>query len=421
MNIEKQIIGSLLLDPSRIDDMKLINAEMFNDPMLADIFNIYQNADGREINQVVIATNLRSSYWTEQRVVELLAELITEHDSGISDSFCEEKIFNAYKAKKINEIIDHSFINGENIDAFIEDITSAVDTFQKNDDNNVVSIAELTKLSDEYFTEKRKQQYKLGFDSLDKAIGGIDCGDVMIIAARPAVGKSALALQIIRGFGRQGVKVGYFNLEMSMKQVYERSIASASGIDMTRIRLATNFLNDEKELFDKGNSILSEENNVFVISGSQSIAKIRAYQKRNKFQVIVVDYLQLIVPAGNRGNRASEVGDISRGLKAIATDFQIPVIALSQLNRVSDKLKDKEPHMSELRESGDIEQDASIILMLWNSNDDEPTEKTIKIEKSRNGYTDRMVVYFDGKHMKFKKDSETDFEKATKEDELLWD
>ena len=136
-------------------------------------------------------------------------------------------------------------------------------------------------------------------------------------------------------------------------------------------------------------------------TGTQTINSIRAIQKKHEFQIIVVDYLQLIQSTGRRNNRANEVGDISRGLKAIATDFGIPVIALSQLNRASEMNKDKEPTMSELRESGDIEQDASVIIMLWNPNSEDMTEKGIKVEKSRNGYVEKQKLYFDGKHMTF--------------------
>ena len=422
MNVEKQIIGSLLMDSSRIDDLKLINAEMFSDVILGEIFSIYANADGKEVNHFTVINKLKSDFWTEDKLSQLLAEITFEYDGGTSNDYCEEQIFKAYKAKKLNELIEHTKIDSDNIDSLIDDLSSFIDSMNKKEsDENIYSLSELTELKNEYFTESKEKQLKLGFERLDKAIGGIDAGDVTIIAARPAVGKSAFALQTIRDFGRQGFKVGYFNLEMSLKQVYERSIASASGIDMTRIRLATTFLNDEKELFEKGNAILGEEKNVYVISGTQSLRKIRAYQKRFKFDVIVIDYLQLITPLQSRGsNRASEVGDISRGLKAIATDFGIPVIALSQLNRLSDKLKDKEPHMSELRESGDIEQDASVILMLWNSNEDDEAEKTIKVEKSRNGFNDRLSVYFDGKHMRFKTDSSTDFETVKDNSDLPW-
>ena len=133
--------------------------------------------------------------------------------------------------------------------------------------------------------------------------------------------------------------------------------------------------------------------------------------------------MQLIQSTSRRNNRVSEVGDISRGLKAIATDFNIPVIALSQLNRASEMNKDKEPTMSELRESGDIEQDASVILMIWNPNQEDLSEKRIKVEKSRNGYVERETLYFDGKHMTFTTiDFNEGFRESDEEDDVskMW-
>ena len=420
MSVERQIIGSLLLDPSRIYEIRDINSEMFVDPMLGDIFSLYEHADGKEINHLVIADKLKSDYWTQDKVFELLAEIVDEHDASVSDRYCEEQMIRRYSKKLFNDVMNRTILDENNIFDVVDEISSAIEPLRKNRDANIQSLSELTKLQSEYFNDNKGEQYKFGFEPLDKAVGGIDKGDVTIIAARPAVGKSAFALQVIRDYGRNGIKVGYFNLEMSYKQVYERSIASASGIDMTRIRLATTFLNDEKERFDKGNATLLDEKNVYVITGTQSIKSIRAIQKKYQFQIIVIDYLQLIIPATSRGNRVSEVGEISRGLKALATDFNIPVIALSQLNRVSANQKDKEPHMSELRESGDLEQDASVIIMLWQSNDDDDTERTIKVEKSRNGFNDRVVVYFDGKHMKFKTDTATDFETQDDKAEIPW-
>lgn len=422
MNAERQIIGSLLLDSSRMDELKYINSEMFMDTTLGDIYSLYEHADGKEVNQIVIINKLKSDFWTENKIMELLGNLITEHDASISDSFCEDEILKVYKAKKINEFLQHSLVNSNNVEGFIDEAKSLFDGLKVKDTSDVKSLSELTEMKTEYFVENDREQYKLGFPTLDKATGGIDRGDTVIIGARPAVGKSAFALQVIRHFGRNGLKVGYFNLEMSAKQVYERSVASASGIDMTRIRLATNFLNDEQERFEKGNDVLREEKNVFVISGSQSIKSIRACQKAHKFDVVVVDYLQLINVPSYRGNRASEVGEISRGLKAIATDFAIPVIALSQLNRASDKTTDKEPHLSELKESGDIEQDASTVIMMWKSSDEDSTERMIKVEKSRNGFNDHMKLYFDGRHMKFTEDGETDFDTITdkEKEDLPW-
>lgn len=422
MNAERQIIGSLLLEPTRIEEMHLINSEMFKDTLLGDIFSLYEHAEGKEINPLYIAQKLQSDFMTEKQLSELLVDIVTDHDSGVSDRYCLNLIFDEYRVRKFDEFLNHVRLNPQTIDDTFQEFKESIDSLQKPDDTPVgTKISELTKYKDEYFRENDKKHLNLGFAKIDRAIGGMDDGDVIIIAARPAVGKSALALQMIRKFGKDGYKVGYFNLEMAERQIYERSIAAVSGIDMTRIRLATNFLGDEYKRFEEGNKILESEKNVTTITGTQSINTIRATQNKAKFDCIVIDYLQLIQSSGKRANRASEVGDISRGLKAIATDFNIPVIALSQLNRASEMNKDKEPTMSELRESGDIEQDASVILMLWNPNPEDRTEKKIKVEKSRNGYIERDTIFFDGKHMTFSTvDVNEGFRDESTDESLPW-
>lgn len=422
MKAERQVIGSLLLDQSRIDGMHLINSEMFVDPVLGKIFSLYEHADGKEINQLVIVPKIVSDFLTEQQAVKLLADIVSEHDSGISDRCSIESIYDTYRTRKFNEFISRIRIDPRNIDDTINDFQSTLDGLKKVDEDvKPKSLSELAaEYKTQYFKEREKERFYIGFDKIDSAIGGLDGGDTIILAARPAVGKSALALQIMRKFGRDGFKVGYFNLEMGEKQIYERSIASASGIDMTRIRLANCFLNNERANFESGNRILEEEKNVFTITDSSTIRKIRQKVKEYGYQIIVIDYLQLIQPETKRPSRAVEVGEISRGLKAIAKEFNIPVIALSQLNRASEMNKDKEPMMSELRESGDIEQDASVILMMWNPNIDDSSEKMIKVEKSRNGFTDRMKLYFDGKHMTFSSIDVNDGFRDMRKDDLQW-
>lgn len=419
MNAERQIIGSLLIDSSRIEDIHLINSEMFSEPILGEMFALYK-AD-KNTNALTLIAKLKNSVFTENVLTQMIGDLVNEHDAGISDESCEELIFNQYRANKVNEILSKTLINPQNIDYAITDIQDLLNGFKKPPKKiKYKTLGELTQYKDDYFKDHKRTDLKVGFEKLDLAIGGFDNGDVSIIAARPAVGKSAFTLQITRNFGKHGYKVGYFNLEMGERQIYERGIASTSGIDMTRIRMATTFLNDEKDKFEKGNEILASENNVIVISGTQSIESIREIQKQEQFQVIVIDYLQLIKSTRLRNNRASEVGDISRGLKAIATDFNIHIIALSQLNRSSEMLKDKEPFMSELRESGDIEQDASVIMLMWNTNPDDFTEKKIKVEKSRNGYNDKIPLHFDGKHMTFSTiDTTVEFQDA--DDEISFD
>lgn len=418
MNAERQIIGSLLLDSTRIDEMHLITSEMFTDAVLSQIFSIYEHSEGKEVNQLIILQKITNDFFTRQDANKLLADLVSSHDPGISDRSCVKALYDEYRVRTFDNMLSHMRLTPQNIDSTLDDFKESIDRLKWQEEKpKGKTISELTQYKNEYFKERNKKHLDLGFAKIDKAIGGIDDGDVVIIAARPAVGKSALTLQIIRKFGNDGYKVGYFNLEMAEKQIYERAIASVSGIDMTRIRLANNFLGDEQKRFEEGNKILETETNVRTIPGSQTIDSIRQMQKECNFQVIVVDYLQLIQSTGKRPNRANEVGDISRGLKAIATEYNIPVIALSQLNRVSEMNKDKEPSMSELRESGDIEQDASVILMMWNPNPSDPSEKKLKVEKSRNGYIDRTTLYFDGKHMTF---STLDTRSEDETDDLPW-
>lgn len=414
MNAERQLIGSLLIDNSRYEDVSFLKAEMFNDFLLGDIFWIISESES-EVNPLMIASRLKNGITSETAIVDLVHELVNEHDGSISDTFVAGRIFSEYKARKLNEMMDHMEVNYQNVDSMLEEFTALADTFNRAErKTEVVTISELTKLKDTYFTPKNEKRIKVGIEEVDKAIGGFDNGDTTLLAARPAVGKSAFALQFARKFGRDGIKTGYFNLEMGQKQIYERSIASASGIDMNRIRLGTNFLNNEKADFERGNATLQKETNVYVIPGTQSLKDIRATQKKYGFEVIIIDYLQLI-KTEKRSSRSTEVGDISRGLKAIAQDFNIHVIALSQLNRVSEQNKDKEPSMSELRESGDLEQDASTIIMMWNCNRDDTSEKMIKVEKSRNGTNDRVKLYFDGKHMTF---SKNDYDNGFRDSDL---
>lgn len=413
MNVERQLIGSLLIDQSRYKDVEYISSEMFSESILGDIFSLYEHADNEEVNRhyIVSKIGLESFFG----LGNLLEELVKEHDARVSDTYCADVIFDNYRVREINKYLSHKVITAENVETISTELKDILTNLEKPDrESDIETLSDLTQLKDNYFTPKNEKRLKTGFKDIDKAISGFDNGDMTIIAARPGVGKSAFALQIIRKFGRDGIKTGYFNLEMAKKQIYERSVASASGIDLNRIRLGTNFLNNEKELFDEGNAQLEKERNVYIISGIQTINSIRKIQKKIGFDVIVIDYLQLIKSEGKRnGNRIAEVGDISRGIKGIASEFDIPIIALSQLNRASEQYRDKEPTMSELRESGDLEQDASTILMLWNSNPDDKSEKTLKVEKSRNGCLDRVKLYFDGKHMTF---SINDYEGAVNGD-----
>lgn len=181
------------------------------------------------------------------------------------------------------------------------------------------------------------------------------------------------------------------------KQVYERLLSRKSRIGLNRIRRARSFLGDEKDRFDKANQEL-KKSTLFIRSGAVTVSQIRNECRHLDLDCIVIDYIQLLRSDIHYQSRANEVGAISKAIKALAMELNIPIIALSQLNRVSEMRQDKVPTMGELREAGDIEQDASIILLMWNIVDD---KKGLKVEKNRQGILSTEVLRFDGDNMQF--------------------
>jgi replicative DNA helicase len=263
-------------------------------------------------------------------------------------------------------------------------------------------LSDLTGFKDQYFCDKSTNGVKFGIHGLDDMTGYLEGGDVIVIGARPSVGKSAFVIQVTNNMAKEGKKIAFYNLEMTEKQIYERYVSHISGIELTRLRRAIAYTDNEQELFDRANETIAKNySNLTVITGSKSISEIRAECINKDYDIIIIDYLQLIIPDSSyRGNRFAEVGKISRDLKNLATELKIPIVALSQLNRVSESTETKEPTMGELRESGNVEQDASIIILMWNLNE-ERTLKGIKVDKNRQGKTGKIELKFDGSRMKF--------------------
>jgi replicative DNA helicase len=402
LDIERNIIGSILLSPESIVKMK-ITADMFSDPTLGQIFADCKELEskGEEISPLRIATNIQSGVMSKAFASEYISEIVSGHDAAASDEYCCKELRKRFRANQVNKILDHIEINPDNVDSLIEELQRDFDGLKEVKGNDAVRFGDLITWKGDYFKDRGNKIFDTGLKKVDDTIGSLDAGDLILIAARPSVGKSAFSLQLARRYGRKGLKVGYFNLEMTAKQVYERAIATTSGIKMNRIRNATGFLNNEKELFDKGNEILSQERNLYLYNDNFTVGDIRAKQMVNKYDVIFVDYLQLVKPDKPRATRREEVGEISKGLKRIAMEYQIPVIALSQLNRASEMNKDKEPTMAELRDSGDLEQDASTVLMMWNSNPADRSEKMLKVEKGRQTGDTKIKLVFNGGLMAF--------------------
>jgi len=249
-----------------------------------------------------------------------------------------------------------------------------------------------------------------GFTELDEMTSGLQPTDLIIVAARPAMGKTAFALNIAEHACQATRKgVGVFSLEMSSMQLTLRLMSGNGGIDQSRLRSGR--LKDEDWGGLTSASVRLEPIPLFIddtpaLSPLEVRSRARRLARQCDLGLIVVDYLQLMHVPGNKENRASEVAVITGALKALAKELNIPVIALSQLNRGLEQRADKRPVMADLRESGSIEQDADIILFLYrddyyNKDSTDAGRAEVIIGKHRNGPTGTVRLAFDGKHTRF--------------------
>lgn len=247
-----------------------------------------------------------------------------------------------------------------------------------------------------------------GFNNLDKKINGLQRQNLVVIAGRPSMGKTALAINIANHVGETR-PVLVFSMEMSSMEIVTRSVAQHSKVPLDRL-LSGNINDEQWDSVGKGVSHISYSKIILDESPSMLMQQIRARARRVKQQqpdlaVIIVDYLQLM-SGDNKIHRAQQISDITRGLKSLAKELDIPVVALSQLNRDVDKRDDKHPRLSDLRESGSIEQDADVILFIYRDvvYDEKTKHKKVAeviVGKQRNGPTGTVLLYYFGEYTMF--------------------
>lgn len=410
---EQQVIGSLLMDTNCMSDIySSLTPDMFTSELLGRIYHEFQRGfDNRyTINIAVIEQKLRDEGYSSDIVLSELKECMSNTFTSAEVKSNANVVVSDYKARRLDKFLSAIKVTPNNFKSIITSLTQEIEQLQDKRHVKSKTLSEITvKYKDEYFKDKTVTPLYLGFPKLDDLLGGLEGGDMIVIGARPAVGKSAFVTQITSHLGKLGKRIGFYNLEMQDKQMYERFMVNESGLSLTRLKRATRFLGDEKERFDKANENLQKANNIIITStGSKTVNEIRAESRNMDYDIIVIDYLQLLsAETTYRGNRAAEVGEISRNIKNLAMELNIPIIALSQLNRVSEGKETKEPTMAELREAGNIEQDASVIILLWNLNPEDKSKKGCKIEKQRQGENGKVVLEFNGDLMRFEETNET--------------
>jgi replicative DNA helicase len=251
-----------------------------------------------------------------------------------------------------------------------------------------------------------------GFEKLDNLLSGLQKSDLVIIAGRPSLGKTSLALDIARNAAvSHKIPVGIFSLEMSTQQLIDRFIAAEAHVDLWKLR--TGHLSETSNDFQRINDALSRlaEAPIYIDdAASSNVLQMRAMARRLKSEcdlgLIIIDYLQLMQPRQSTDNMVQQITEISRSLKQLARELDIPVLALSQLSRAVEQRHPPIPRLSDLRESGSIEQDADVVMFIYREDktkrdSSRPNVAEILVEKHRNGPTGRVELYFNQEKTSF--------------------
>ncbi len=415
IEVEQSLLGCMLIDKESIISVSAwLLPEHFYDQrhqlIYATVLDLFNN--GLSVDLVTIVDKLKK----EKKLTNVggrtyLAELATtvatsanaeEYGEIIKESATRRGLISA--AREITEL---AFNETTPIDEVIDKSEKQVfDVAQVGMKANFVHIKDL--LKDAYERAERADNdeaylgVSTGFKDLDDLLGGYQKSDLIVLAARPSVGKTSLALDMMRHASlAQGKTVAFFSLEMSKTQIMDRLLGMQSGIPFWEIR--TGRLSDKK--FMKLADTMGElaDANIFIDDqAGQHINALRTKARRLAMEkgldIIFVDYLQLM-HGNNKESRTLEVGEISQGLKNIAKELDVPVVALSQLSRAIEQRQGRRPQLSDLRESGSIEQDADVVMFIdreetWNPDTENKGIAELVVAKHRNGPTGYIKLAF---------------------------
>ncbi len=426
---EKAVLGACIISPdSLVIATELLKPEDFYQPMNAELFKVISGmySAGNPVNMLTVCEELKAhSLYEPIGGMAVIAQMmssvhttaaISSHAEIVRDYALRRRMITA--GDKIARIAQKPEYDSSEIIAEAE--KEILKASQNMESSSPVSVGELSpsllsKIDDIRSSGGRKiTGYSSGFKDLDKILSGFQPGSLNIIAARPSMGKTALALNIAQFGGVEDSCVLLFSLEMSAEQLMHRMYSAESGVSLASIMEGRMTDEDYYSLTEAAENLSKRKiyiNDSSELSAMEFRTKCRRFKTRHpELALIVVDYLQLMHTERKRNdNRQQETADISRMLKAVAIELECPVIALSQLSREVERRTEKKPQLSDLRDSGAIEQDADTVILLYRedyydenklyNNPDSKAE--LRIAKNRNGRTGICALTFRREYTRF--------------------
>jgi replicative DNA helicase len=421
---EQAVLGAILLDTEAlVTVMERIDSDDFYRASHQRIFEAMAGLaeSGEPVDLVTLTARLQDQKLLEETggvsyLTQLANAVPTAANVDYYSQIVEEKSMLRRLIRTATQIVSNGYANSEDVGELLNEAEQRIlEISQRRQSSGFIAIRDVLmevfeRVEFLYNHKGGTTGIPSGFPDLDRMTSGFQRNDLIIVAARPSVGKTAFALNIAQNVGvRAKETVAIFSLEMSAAQLVQRIICAESNVDAGRMRTG-HLEGDDWEKLTMAIGTLSEANIYIDDSPSITVSEIRAKCRRLKKErglgMILIDYLQLIHGRGRGDNRQQEVSEISRTLKAIARELEVPVIALSQLSRGVEQRQDKRPLMSDLRESGSIEQDADIVAFLYrddyyNQESEKKNIIEIIIAKQRNGPVGTVELVFLKNYNKF--------------------
>lgn len=434
LDMERALLGALMLSQGAMYEVAdIVGIDSFYAGKHRTIFDamLTLHGKGEPIDVVTVSGKLKekkqlsdvggTSYLTELVNAAASPGSARHYAENVQTKFVRRSLIDA--AAKIGEL---GFQEDRAVEEILNDAQSAI--FQVSNAPSLRTFTTIKESLSEAWERLEKLQkddgslrgVSTGFPGLDNLLAGFQKSDLIILAARPSMGKTTLALDIVRQTAiKHGTAVGMFSLEMSSQQLVDRMLAAQAGVDSWRLRTGKIRKDHEYERLQEGIAQLSEAPIYIDDKPSSTVLTMRSVARRLKMEkslgLIVVDYLQLITPGTTRAQDSlvQQTTEISRSLKAMARELDVPVLALSQLSRAVEQRRGR-PRLSDLRDSGSIEQDADVVMFIHR--EDKMTDgmeknniAEILIEKHRNGPIGKVDLLFDEEKTTFRTIEKGDF------------
>ena len=426
LEMEKFVLSAMLLKEGEIipNITSILNSDDFYRPEHRIIFDAILRLYTKKIipNILSLVEELHTSGEIEKIGMEYIFSLLeVAHTTAYAEFYAKtikEKSILRKLIRAGEEIIQEATLASKPLNDILDEAEKKI--FFITSQNNTSEFEAVTPILQRSFDKIRRALdsengltgLPTKFTDFDRLSGGLQKSDLILIAARPSMGKTALALNIAMNVALENFVVAIFSLEMSKEQIGHRLLSSYSGIDSHKLNTGNFDAEDFNELVDTMNYLTNAK--LFIddtagITVFELRSKARKIKNEHGLDLVVIDYLQLMqgnVRKGSDYNRQQEISEISRNLKALARELQVPIIALSQLSRSVELRADKRPMLSDLRESGSLEQDADIVMFLYreeyyNKDAENSNIAELLIAKNRNGPTTSINLQFNKECMHF--------------------